>query len=222
MDTLDSLRRRLDEVDDQFVNLLARRQQTIRDIAALKAQSTMPLRDVLREARQIARLSDRAREAGIDELFVVHLFRELIDFSVRTQEGRLGGTAATAETRPIVVAFQGSEGAFSHIAARRFFATRQSAATYRGVTTFRGMLEDIRSGAADYALLPIENTTSGSVHDAYDALSHTDLAIVGEEVLRVELCLIGLADVALEQLTRIYSHPQALSQCRAFLASLPH
>jgi len=94
--------------------------------------------------------------------------------------------------------------------------------TYRGVQTFRGMLEEVRSGAADYAMLPIENTTSGSVHDAYDALSHTDLAIVGEEVLRIELCLIGVADVPLESIRQIYSHPQAIYQCTAFLASLPH
>jgi chorismate mutase/prephenate dehydratase len=93
--------------------------------------------------------------------------------------------------------------------------------TYRGVTTFRGLLEEVRVGAADYAMLPIENTTSGSVHDAYDALSHTDLAIVGEEVLRIELCLIGIADVPLESLRRVYSHPQALSQCTAFLSTLP-
>ena len=225
MSTLDELRRDLDDIDDQFVGLFARRQETIRRIAAFKAGSTAPLRDELREARQIARLTELARNANVDELFVVHLFRQILDFSVRTQEGRLGGTSTlsgAADARPIVVVYQGSEGAFSHIAARRFFATRQAATTYRGLTTFRGMLEDVRSGAADYAMLPIENTTSGSVHDAYDALSHTDLAIVGEEVLRVEMCLIGLADVPLEQLTRVYSHPQALSQCTAFLASLPH
>jgi chorismate mutase/prephenate dehydratase len=70
-------------------------------------------------------------------------------------------------------------------------------------------------------MLPIENTTSGSVHDAYDALSHTDLAIVGEEVLRIEMCLVGIADVPLDSLRKIYSHPQAISQCTAFLASLP-
>src|SRR4029453_5103472 len=119
-------------------------------------------------------------------------------------------------SRPITVVFQGADGAFSHIAGRQFFGPRNVSVTYRGMTTFRGMLEDVRSGAADYAMLPIENTTSGSVHDAYDALSHTDLAIVGEEVLRIEMCLIGLADVPLETLTRVYSHPQALSQCTAF------
>ena len=222
MHTLETLRQDLDTIDDQFVDLLARRQETIRRIAALKSVSPLPLRDVLREARQIARLSDRARTAALDELFVVHLFREILDFSVRTQEGRLGGAGAPTDSRPIVVVYQGSEGAFSHIAARRFFAPRQASAAYRGMPAFRGMLEDVRSGAADYAMLPIENTTSGSVHDAYDALSHTDLAIVGEEVLRVELCLIGLADLPLDELTRVYSHPQALSQCTAFLASLPH
>jgi chorismate mutase/prephenate dehydratase len=84
------------------------------------------------------------------------------------------------------------------------------------------MLEDVRSGQADYAMLPIENTTSGSVHDAYDALSHTDLAIIGEEVIRIEMCLVGIADVPLESLRKVYSHPQALSQCTAFLASLPN
>jgi chorismate mutase/prephenate dehydratase len=123
--------------------------------------------------------------------------------------------------RPVTVVFQGAEGAFSHIAGRRFFAPRQGPVTYRGLPTFRGILEEVRAGAADYAMLPIENTTSGSVHDAYDALSHTDLAIVGEEVLRIELCLVGIADIPLEQLRKIYSHPQALSQCTAFLASMP-
>ena len=112
-------------------------------------------------------------------------------------------------------------GRFSHIAGRRFFAHRQSNVTYRGVQTFRAMLEEVRSGTADFAMLPVENTTSGSVHDAYDALSHTDLAIIGEEVLRIEMCLISIADVPLEELRRVYSHPQALSQCTAFLASLP-
>jgi chorismate mutase/prephenate dehydratase len=231
MATLDALRHALDEIDDQFVDLVARRQDTIRKIAAFKAGSAAPLRDDLREARQIARLTERARDARVDELFVVHLFRQILEFSVRTQEGRLGGASilggpsglsGETDARPIVVAYQGSEGAFSHIAARRFFATRHAPTTYRGMTTFRGMLEGVRSGAADYALLPIENTTSGSVHDAYDALSHSDLAIVGEEVLRIELCLIGLAETPLEKLTRVYSHPQALSQCTAFLAALPH
>lgn len=220
-DSLDDLRVQIDGIDDQLIDLLVQRQQTIRRVADVKARTNAPLRDVLREARQVARLAERARAAGLDELFVVRVLREILDFSVRTQEMQLGAGAGAQIARPVSVVYQGTEGAFSHIAGRHFFSLRQANSTFRGVQTFRGMLEEVRSGAADYAMLPIENTTSGSVHDAYDALSHTDLAIIGEEVLRIELCLISLAEVPLDSLRKIYSHPQALSQCTAFLASLP-
>jgi chorismate mutase / prephenate dehydratase len=222
-DRLETLRQELDQIDGELVDLLARRSKAVERVAAVKSRTNVPLRDVLRESRQVARLAERARALGLDELFVVRIFREIVDFSVRTQEAHLGMNVRGGDGhRPVAVVFQGSEGAFSHIAGRRFFAPRQGPVTYRGLPTFRGILEEVRAGAADYAMLPIENTTSGSVHDAYDALSHTDLAIVGEEVLRIELCLVGVADVPLEDLRKIYSHPQALSQCTAFLASLPH
>jgi chorismate mutase/prephenate dehydratase len=220
-DRLETLRQELDDLDSELVDLLARRLKAVERVAAVKSRTNVPLRDVLRESRQVARLAERARALGLDELFVVRIFREIVDFSVRTQEVHLGMSARGDGNRPVTVVFQGAEGAFSHIAGRRFFAPRQGPVTYRGLPTFRGILEEVRAGAADYAMLPIENTTSGSVHDAYDALSHTDLAIVGEEVLRIELCLVGVADMPLEQLRKIYSHPQALSQCTAFLASMP-
>ena len=209
---LEALRQQLDELDDQFVELVARRQQAVKRVAWVKARTNLPLRDGLREARQTARLTELARTRGLDELFIVKLFRELVDYSVRTQEVQLGAAARDETGRPLTVVFQGTEGAFSHIAGRKFFGPRGVAVTYRGLTTFRAMLEDVRAGAADYAMLPIENTTSGSVHDAYDALSHTDLAIVGEEVLRIELCLIGIADVPLETIERgVLPPPGALA-----------
>ena len=220
-EALEQLRRELDEIDGELVDLLARRQGAIRRVSDVKTRSTAPLRDALREARQIARLGERARAHALDELFVIRVFREIVDFSVRTQEVDVSAGDGPDTSRPITVVFQGSEGAFSHMAARRFFGTRRAPVRYRGLATFRGILEDVRSSAADYAMLPIENTTSGSVHDAYDALSHTDLAIVGEEVLRIEMCLVGLPGASLDRLTHVYSHPQALSQCTAFLASLP-
>ena len=219
---LDALRQELDGIDAEFVDLLVRRQNAVTRVASVKSRTDAPLRDVLRESRQIARLAERARTQGLDELFVIRLFREIIDFSVRTQELQIGPShPGNDPARPITVVYQGADGAFSHIAGRRFFGPRQAPVTYRGLQTFRAILEEVRSGAADYAMLPIENTTSGSVHDAYDALSHTDLAIVGEEILRIELCLVGVADVPLTSLRQIYSHPQAIFQCTAFLASLP-
>src|ERR1043165_6358731 len=69
-------------------------------------------------------------------------------------------------------------------------------------------------------MLPVENTTAGSINEAYDLLAQTSLTVVGEEVLRVEHCLVGLQDATLEDIRRVYSHPQALAQCTTFLGNL--
>jgi chorismate mutase/prephenate dehydratase len=82
------------------------------------------------------------------------------------------------------------------------------------------MLEAVHAGELDYAVLPIENTTSGSVAAAYDLLSRMDLALVGEEIQEVDHCLLALEDVPLSRIRRIYSHPVALGQCGRFLGSL--
>ena len=82
------------------------------------------------------------------------------------------------------------------------------------------MLEGVIEGHADRAMLPIENTTAGSVYESYDLLLRFNLALVGEEIVDVRHCLLGVADVPIESLRRIHSHPQALSQCSEFLSTL--
>ena len=83
------------------------------------------------------------------------------------------------------------------------------------------MLEAVIEGHVDRAMLPIENTTAGSVYESYDLLLRFNLALVGEEIVDVRHCLLGVADVPIESLRRIHSHPQALSQCSEFLSTLP-
>ena len=125
-DQLDSLRQELDVLDSELVELLARRQRAVMRVAGVKSRTNVPLRDVLREARQIARLAEVARANGLDEHVIVRIFREIVDFSVRTQELQLGVSTSVNRDRPITVVYQGSENAFSHIAGRRFFAPRQT------------------------------------------------------------------------------------------------
>jgi chorismate mutase / prephenate dehydratase len=132
-------------------------------------------------------------------------------------------SAVSADSKPVLVGYQGTDGAYSQIAAENHFSAREpsgSELVTRGYETFAGLLGAVASGDIDYAMQPIENTTAGSINEAYDLLAKMDLHLVGEEVLRVEHCLIGLPGSATAQIRRVYSHPQALAQCSEYLLSL--
>jgi len=116
------------------------------------------------------------------------------------------------------VAFQGEPGAYSQMA---IFSIAGPDAPTLACRTFRDAFEAVRGGAAETALVPIENSTAGSVVDTYDLLHSYDLPIVGECYLRVVHCLLARKPVDPASLRVIHSHPQALAQCEAFLSGLP-
>lgn len=122
--------------------------------------------------------------------------------------------------RLLTVGYQGSEGAYSQLAATRHFATAQGDVVCRGFHSFREMLEALKRGDVDYAVLPIENSIAGSINESYDLLAEMGLSLVGEEFQPVAHCLIGAEDVPAESIRRVYSHPVALAQCGAFLDTL--
>lgn len=120
----------------------------------------------------------------------------------------------------LTVGFQGIDGAYSQIATERHFAGKTDQLVTRGYDTFAQLLQAVLDGAIDYAMQPIENTTAGVINDAYDLLARLDLHLVGEAVLKVEHCLAALPGTGLDDIRRVYSHPQALAQSSDFLASL--
>ena len=119
----------------------------------------------------------------------------------------------------LIVGYQGTDGAYSQIAAERHFAEHPELVC-RGYDSFGQLLQAVIDGHIDYAMQPIENTTAGSINDAYDLLTRLDLHLVGEEVLKVEHCLAVLPGTQLDAIRRVYSHPQALLQCSDFLSAL--
>ena len=110
------------------------------------------------------------------------------------------------------VSFQGERGAYSEAAARSFFGASTDTVP---LPTFADALESTSSGKTDYAVLPVENSLEGSVGESYDLLYLTELNAVGEMYHRIEHCLIGIG--SLEEIDTVYSHPQALGQCRDFI-----
>jgi prephenate dehydratase len=110
------------------------------------------------------------------------------------------------------VAFQGERGAYSEAAAIHFFKNDIRTIPY---PTFYEVLESTEKGKSDYAILPIENSTEGSIGESYDLLLSTKLNVIGEIYYRIKHCLIGFD--GLEKIDTVYSHPQALGQCRKFI-----
>ena len=214
---LAQLRVELDQVDRQLVELIARRLQVVAAVGRAKAASDSPVRDVSRERAVLDRVVALAEERGVAGELVRRIFREIIGHAVDQQVADLTGTT----DRPLVVAFQGVEHAYSHLAAQKHMAGRRQEATYEGHVSFADAISALLAGHCDLAFLPIENTTAGSINQVYDLLQASDVHVVGEETWRVDHCLAAVQDVAVSTLTRVLSHPQGLEQCAAFLRTLP-
>jgi chorismate mutase/prephenate dehydratase len=215
-----ALRGELEHADLAIVEAVSRRQRIVETIAAVKQQMHVPLRNPAQETLVLERCDAAARQLGADPFLVGRIFRELIAHAVRVQEFRTLERGQRADA-PLRIGFQGTDGAYSQAAAVRHFSPARETPTYTAWPTFRDLMQAVVRGDVDFGVLPIENSTAGSINETYDLLSAMELSIVGEEVLSIAHCLIGIEARPPATLRRIYSHPQALAQCSNFLATLP-
>jgi chorismate mutase/prephenate dehydratase len=213
------LRQSVDEVDKVILNALGERARLSREIVAVKAADAGPIRDEEREAALLQHRTSFGEQLGLDPGLVRRLYREILDDSVRRQQDWL--QTPEADARPLQVGYQGTEGAYGHQAARQHFGVSRRPVTLKAYRSFRETLEAVQNGSVDRAVLPIENSTAGSVHEVYDLLFRMNLWIAGEEVLVVDHCLLGVPGATLEGVRRVHSHPQALAQCSEYLAESP-
>ncbi|MGE5177542.1 MAG: prephenate dehydratase [Bacteroidota bacterium] len=214
---LQSIREAIERVDKEILAALKRRMDLVEEVARAKLESASPFRDRQREEQIIGRIRHAAAELGLDAHEIERLYRDIMEMSVGHQQALV----RSLEDVPLRIAYQGVEGSFSHLTAQRHYAGLKSGVLLTGYDTFRGAVAAVRDGSADFALLPIENTTAGSVHETYDLLAEGGVTITHEVVSQVEHCLLALPGAKLEQLRTVISHPQALAQCEAFLRTIP-
>lgn len=213
------IRKKIDQIDTEIIRAIAGRQQIVADILDGKVKGGKAIRDEAREELILEEIRKKAVEHGTDPYFLEKLFRDIIRFSVRYQVNALvDHQNRQTEKSTIRVAYQGTDGAFSHQAAIRHFQDRYDRVECLGYTRFHEATQAVDAGDADTAILPIENTTAGSINDTYDLLEKHDLFITGEEVLHINHCLMAVQNVPLEHIRRIISHPQAIAQCSEFLS----
>src|SRR4029077_17295274 len=131
------------------------------------------------------------------------MYRIVMDMSVAHQEA----TVRNRPDAPLRIAYQGVEGSYSHLTATRRHGGRAGGALLAGHDSFRAAADAVIHGAADLALLPIENTTAGSINETYDLLADGVLHITGEIISAIEHCLLALPGVSLDELRVVSSHP---------------
>ncbi|HUP25481.1 MAG TPA: prephenate dehydratase [Thermoanaerobaculia bacterium] len=216
---LAALRDEIEQLDRRLLDCLKERMRLAERVATAKIQAAAPFRDRVRHEQVIQRARHLATELELDPHQIEHLYRLILEISISHQQSHLKNLADT----PLRVAYQGVEGSFSHLTAQRRYAGRKGGVVLNGYETFRRAADSVRDGSNDYALLPIENSTAGSINETYDLLAEGDLKINAEVVTAVSHCLLGLPGARRESLRLVLSHPQALAQCERFLSQeLPH
>ncbi|MDO4294132.1 MAG: prephenate dehydratase [Eubacteriales bacterium] len=218
------LREQIDDIDSQLVRLYEERMEVCRQVAEYKLQTGRKVFDRAREEEKLAKVRALTHNSfngqGVTELFeqIMAMSRKLQYqlLTSRTSAGRLPFLPVDRlDTRNARVVFQGAEGAYSQAAMVRFFGEEVDSVH---VDSFRDAMGAIDEGSADFAVLPIENSTAGIVSEIYDLLVEYENYIVGEQIIRIEHCLLGTPGAQLSDIRTVYSHPQSLMQSSRFLA----
>ena len=227
MTELEQYRQEIDRIDGELVQLFLERMAVTGKVGEYKQRAGIPVLDAGREKQVIAAKTaltdDPARKAD-----VAALYEEIMAISRRQQRklvregaeepGYAAYAAALAARREPVAAprvvYQGEPGCYSEEAAVGFFGPEVSS---RGLAWFPDVFAALERGEADYAVLPVENSSTGSIRQVYDLLAQYNYYVVGECQVKVEHCLMALPGVALEDIHTVYSHEQGLMQCERYL-----
>ena len=224
---LQDYRKQIDEIDDQLVKLFEQRMEVTRGIVEYKRANGMKILDAGREREKLAAVCAKVKPelqnytsvlySSIFELSRSYQSRQMTKFTDLSQKI----TAAIENTPRLFpqnasVAVSGVEGAYAQIAAEKMF--KMPFIMY--MNSFQGVFAAIEGGLCQYGIVPIENSTAGSVKQVYDLMIQHNFSIVRSVRLKVDHNLLVNEGTRLEDIREIYSHEQAISQCAGFLKSL--
>jgi chorismate mutase / prephenate dehydratase len=198
--TLEELRERIDELDRDIVKLLNQRMNLCQDIGAFKSAAARNVVDTEREAEILRRLAS-VNPGPLSEQTLSAVFREIFSGSRALQT-------------PVTIAFLGPAGTYTHEAAIQMFG---HSASFLPCMTVHDVFEEVIHGGVTYAVAPIENSIEGSVRETLDLLMTSSIGVCREVSLRVSHALMNLTG-RIEDIRQVISHPQALAQCRQWLA----
>ncbi len=218
---LDSLRKDINEIDSELLILLAKRRRISHSVVEYKISNNKPIRDEAREQALLEKLISYGKSLGLDGFYVNKVFQTIVEDSVLHQQAMLQqnlNPELHGETNRI--AYLGGQGSYSQLACHKYFSRRPGKLVELGCTSFIEITNKVETGQADFGLLPIENTCSGSINEVYDLLQHAQVSIVGELTQAVEHCLVAQPGVSLSDIKTVHGHPQPFAQCSQYISGL--
>ena len=236
---LEEYRQGINELDEDLLKLLSRRRKLSLKCAQQKQQAGIGLRDLKRENALLKRSLSAAKKLALPSEPVVKIFQtifedslayqhQLINQQLRKQQnkqehpdsnGPISDKTLDNNQLPVQsIAILGGKGAYSHLAAEQYFSKPNI--DYRACESFSEVIELVQQGHSQFAVIPIENTTSGGIIEVYDLLLDAQLYIVGEQELSIEHCLVGKSNTELSDIDTVVAHPQASKQCQNNLQAL--
>ncbi len=201
--SLEELRKKIDAADDKIVRLIAERIRIAEEIGGEKKRLGKQIEDTTREKVVLEKIKGIARDENISQEGIERIYRQII--------------ATTKSAEGIQVAFQGEPGAYSEEAALQYFGPSIQAKPCESVDD---VFKAVEQSKTQFGIVPIENSLEGSVSRSYDLLLDSELKVHGETELRIVHYLIASPETRLDSIKKVYSHPQALGQCQAFLKHL--
>ena len=231
MSELDTLRQEIDEIDRQLTGLFLRRMEVTQKVGEYKLRQGIPVLDTQREQQVLAAKAAMAADEA-SKMDVVQLYECIMGISRRQQRklvregeedpGYARYAAAFRHPRQPVerpkVVYQGVPGAYSEMACMDFFGKEVDC---EGLEQFEDTFLALKEGQADYAVVPIENSSTGAIRQICDLLTQYEYFIVGETTVHVSHCLMAPKGATVDTITHVYSHEQGLFQCEQYLAGHP-
>lgn len=197
---LEELRKRIDDLDHQLVELLNERARVVVEIGKLKNKTGGQVYSPDREKEVLEKITE-TNKGPLPDRCLTAIWRELMSGSFVLE-------------RSLRIGYLGPEGSFSHTAARRKFG---QSVEYEPLADIRSVLDEVSRGHCDYGLVPIENTTGGGVIETLDALVDSDVKLCSEVLMAIHHSL--LANCRLDEIEKIYSKPEVFTQCRTWLSA---
>ena len=224
MRDLQDIRVEIDQVDQEILRLFTQRMELACQVADYKIATGKKVYDKVREDEKLEKLSSYVDD-GFSQQAVKELYTQIMSISRKKQFSILREKGVSFDSgfqqvddfdfSDATVCFQGVQGAYSQLAMLAFFDDNMKDSFH--VDLWRDAMDAISTGKADYAVLPIENSLAGSIEENFDLLSEYNVAIIGEQILKVDHALLGVKGAKISDIKTVYSHPKAIAQCDEYI-----